>query len=132
MDVRVQILHLRAQLLWLEGERVAASALSGELRSVLTMEASRLNRSSAILTGDVDALQKAARQEEHSVHVRARPHLAGVALKQGDFAGAARHPRQVTLRADRRWSWTAVDGKGPVAFLGIDSDYARDVELRRP
>lgn len=259
VDVRARILHLRAQLLWLEGEREAASALSGELRSDLTPEASRLTRSSAILTdaiftGNVGALQDAARQEEHSVRVRARLHLAGTALQLGDPAGAARHlraalsalptpaqlqfeapflrelyawgrhagfelpqeaaapvmkaevhvhgtPRLVvdgrpvhlelspeaaaiasrlcevpeesqdvlcryvlgrtgpsgraalaralrrlrlafgtqecllidkgTVRTDRRWSWTAVGGKGPVAFSGIDSDYARDVELRR-
>jgi len=35
------------------------------------------------------------------------------------------------VRLDRRWEWRAKKGSGPVAFAGLDSDYARDVELNR-
>lgn len=37
-----------------------------------------------------------------------------------------------TVRLNPLWEWRTDEGAGSVAFSGLDSDYARDVELRRP
>ncbi|AIZ45156.1 hypothetical protein QR90_08645 [Deinococcus radiopugnans] len=37
-----------------------------------------------------------------------------------------------TVRLNPLWEWRASEGAGSVAFSELDSDYARDVELRRP